>query len=92
MVTLHKFLSPRYDEIHNYDFTTGKAKSTGLVIGHFTQMVWTASTKVGYGVAIADSPKWGKYGSKIVFVVAKYSPPGNSDTYTKFVQPAVGKC
>ena len=61
------------------------------MIGHFTQMVWTASTKVGYGVAIADSPKWGKYGSKIVFVVAKYSPPGNSDTYTKFVQPAVGK-
>ena len=53
-------------------------------------MIWTTSTKVGYGVAVADSPRWGKYGLKIVFVVAKYQEPGNSALYTEHVKPLIG--
>ena len=75
----------RYNEINNYDFVSGTSK--GGVIGHFTQMVWKSSTKVGYGVAEAPSPK---YGGKIVFVVAKYQPAGNmGGAYTQNVNPLI---
>ena len=80
----------RYDEIYNYNFKTGD-KINGGVIGHFTQMVWKSSTRVGYGVAVASSPKWGTYGSKMVFVVAKYTPGGNTPPYTANVMPLIGK-
>ena len=43
-----------YDEIANYDFSTG-ASSNGEVIGHFTQLVWKKSTKVGFGLGVSDS-------------------------------------
>lgn len=39
-------------------------------IGHYTQVIWPNTTKVG--VAIATHEK-----SKNVYVVARYSPPGN---------------
>ena len=54
-------------------------------------MVWKSSTKVGYGVAVQDSPQWGKFGLKIVFVVAKYKPGGNYHPYTDNVMPLLGK-
>ena len=80
-------LFARYDEIKGYDWATGGKKKPSDVIGHFTQMVWAASTKVGYGVAVVDSPKWGKFGNKMVFVVAKYQEPGNSGPYKNNVKP-----
>ena len=78
----------RYNEINNYDFVSGTSK--GGVIGHFTQMVWKSSTKVGYGVAEAPSPKYSSWGGKIVFVVAKYQSPGNMyGAYTQNVNPLI---
>ena len=59
----------------------------GGEIGHFTQLVWKSTTKVGYGVAVTDSPDWGKYNLKMVFVVAKYQPGGNWGDKTDNVMP-----
>jgi len=50
-------------EKYNYDTETGNAGT-----GHFTQLVWSGSAKLGVGVA----SKHGK-----VIVVANYDPPGN---------------
>jgi hypothetical protein len=53
-----------YSEIKNYDFGSGRSK--GGAVGHFTQLVWAGSTRVG----VARS-------SNGQFVVANYSPAGN---------------
>merc|ERR1712117_186091 len=56
-----------YEEVNNpgYDFNNpGYTSGTG----HFTQLVWVASTKVGFGVASDGNQK---------HVVARYSPRGN---------------
>ncbi|WP_169810569.1 CAP family protein [Nocardia arthritidis] len=54
-----------YDEIENYDFDNpGFSMSTG----HFTQLVWKASTRLGIGYASEGG--W-------TVVVGLYNPPGN---------------
>ncbi|CAF3889267.1 unnamed protein product, partial [Didymodactylos carnosus] len=40
--------------------------------GHFTQVVWRASNRLGVGAAIANNGAWKK-----LYVVANYAPPGN---------------
>ena len=66
----------RYGEESHYDYKTGKSKN-GEDIGHFTQVVWKGSTKFGIAKASAKQ-KNGWYG---VYVVAQYSPAGNSPRY-----------
>ena len=57
-----------YNEINDpgYDFETGGYQSG---TGHFTQVVWKKSTKLGMAHAIA-SDGW-------IYVVARYTAPGN---------------
>ncbi|XP_068155181.1 Golgi-associated plant pathogenesis-related protein 1-like [Drosophila tropicalis] len=56
-----------YDEIEFYDFAKGKfSKKTG----HFTAVIWKATTRVGVGY------KWNP-NKKVTYVVARYLPPGN---------------
>lgn len=40
-------------------------------MGHFTQVIWTGSTKVGCGQAASLGKKGG------VYTVCNYDPPGN---------------
>lgn len=40
-----------------------------MATGHFTQVVWKESQKLGVGVARSSSGR--------VYVVAQYTPPGN---------------
>ena len=47
------------------------------MIGHFTQLVWKDSTHFGVGIATMPGRKFGDYGNKETFIVAKYSPVGN---------------
>lgn len=54
-----------YNEIKDYSFRTHSGPKTG----HFTQLVWKASTEVGIGKAVAPDGKF--------FVVANFNPPGN---------------
>ena len=56
-----------YNEIKNYDFSTGTSPN-GETIGHFTQVVWKTSVKVGFGLGVSD------FGT---FVCANYHPGGN---------------
>ena len=63
------FVSLRYNEIARYDFKNHNGNGT---VGHFTQVVWKGSRKVGMGIA-----KVTKNGVNKVYVVARYAPPRN---------------
>jgi len=65
-----------YNEIYNYNFATGTKLNDGK-IGHFTQLVWDSSTKLGCGVAKSAGG---------TYVVSRYLPAGNTvGQYTQHV-------
>ncbi|XP_020917049.1 Golgi-associated plant pathogenesis-related protein 1 [Exaiptasia diaphana] len=69
-----------YDEIKDYDYQNpGFSSKTG----HFTQVVWKSSTKLGVGKATADDGG----GYKKTYIVAQYTPAGNSGAYAANVLP-----
>lgn len=55
-----------YDEVAMYDFNN-PGWSSG--IGHFTQVVWKNSVKLGVGIAVSSNGQ--------MFIVARYGPMGN---------------
>jgi len=82
-----------YNEIKDYSYANAGSKN-GSPIGHFTQLVWKATTRFGVGIATMKSRKYSKYGNIETFIVAKYEPRGNFyfrgrrlQDYTKNVQP-----
>ncbi|CAF1331001.1 unnamed protein product [Rotaria sordida] len=71
-----------YNEIKDYNFNNG---GFSMKTGHFTQVVWRNTKKLGVGVAYADE-------GRTVYVVAQYSPPGNyQGQYQANVRPQ-GSC
>ncbi|CAF4252637.1 unnamed protein product, partial [Rotaria sordida] len=56
-----------YNEIKHYNFNNG---GFSMKTGHFTQVVWRSTKKLGVGVSYP-------YKHPTVYVVAQYSPPGN---------------
>lgn len=84
-----------YIEIEDYDYTTARTKN-GKAVGHFTQLVWTDTTKFGVGIASGKSRLYADYGNVETFIVAKYAPRGNFhytgerlQTFTEKVQPRI---
>ncbi|WP_424186800.1 CAP family protein [Actinokineospora sp. G85] len=72
-------------EAKDYDYAN-PAFSTAT--GHFTQVVWKATTQVA--VAAADCPAGTVLSEPSVFVVARYTPPGNvTDQFAENVGPRV---
>lgn len=79
-----------YDEVALYDFENPQ-NSKFKDVGHFTQMVWKSSTRLGCArVSCADGQN-GPFSSNgaWLYVVCRYSPPGNmmssgNDAYTYF--------
>jgi uncharacterized protein YkwD len=57
-----------YREVDKYDFKRGRF---GMDTGHFTQLVWRGTTKLGCGRAPCNG--WD-------IVVCNYDPPGNVET------------
>lgn len=65
-----------YKEVRNYRYGYGFSMNTG----HFTQLVWKGSTRMGIGRATSSSG-W-------TYVVANYYPPGNmKGAFTANVRP-----
>ncbi|XP_051008533.1 cysteine-rich secretory protein 2-like [Acomys russatus] len=60
-----------YDE--NQDFTYGVGAKPNAAVGHYTQIVWYSSFKVGCGVAYCPNQDTLKY-----FYVCQYCPAGNN--------------
>ena len=58
----------RYSEIENVDFEKMKPKDPKKAVGHFTQLVWKATTHMGIGYASNEKKCW---------IVAQYVPGGN---------------
>ncbi|CAF4308109.1 unnamed protein product, partial [Rotaria sordida] len=56
-----------YQEIKDYDFNNG---GFSMSTGHFTQLVWRNTKRLGVGVAYTN-------GGQSVYIVAQYLPPGN---------------
>lgn len=66
-----------FDEIANYDFKNNEFQPK---TGHFTQVVWKSSKRLGVGKAIASNG--------FVYVCANYDPAGNVKTqFDKNVTP-----
>ncbi|CAF2466694.1 unnamed protein product [Rotaria sp. Silwood2] len=56
-----------YDEINMYNFNQ---PGFSMQTGHFTQVVWKSSQKLGVGIAFGN-------GGRTAVVVTNYYPPGN---------------
>jgi len=69
-----------YSEVSSYNFgSPGFSSRTG----HFTQLVWINTKKLGMGIAC---------GNNKCFVVANYDPAGNyNNNYSANVKP-IGSC
>jgi len=57
-----------YDEVEMYDF---KSAGFSFSTGHFTQLVWKATKRLGCAKAIGAGSRGG------VYLVCNYDPPGN---------------
>jgi uncharacterized protein YkwD len=66
-----------YSEVRDYDYS--KPGFSGET-GHFTQVVWRASKRLGCGVAVCNSA-----GQSAEIWVCNYDPPGNSGGYREQV-------
>ncbi|KAG0467070.1 hypothetical protein HPP92_018650 [Vanilla planifolia] len=60
------------DEGKDYDYASNSC-AAGKVCGHYTQVVWAASTDLG----CAAVPCGSAAGESGVFIICSYSPPGN---------------
>jgi len=64
-----------YEEYADYSYTTNGAKTQGAVVGHYTQLVWNKTLRVGCGVNYNCN---NKLGSRTHFTLScRYYPPGN---------------
>ena len=72
-VTGYKASESWYSEVSKYDYSKPGFTSG---IGHFTQMVWKGSQKIGCGAACNEKNN--------CYVTCNYSPAGNIDTANYF--------
>lgn len=66
------FLVHRYDEVCEYNFHKPNFEPR---TGHFTEVVWSGSRKLGVGYAVGRNAKFPGY--VCVYVVGRYRPAGN---------------
>src|SRR5262245_13379080 len=62
-------------EAADYDYASNRCSG---VCGHYTQIVWRSSQRLGCGVAVCTTGSpWGSASPNWTFVVCDYDPPGN---------------
>ncbi|WP_326556399.1 CAP family protein [Micromonospora sp. NBC_01796] len=72
-----------YGEITDYNFGDPSSSGPGAT-GHFTQLVWRETTKVGFGRASGKGGEWWE-----TYIVATFYPAGNMQgEYEANVPPA----
>jgi hypothetical protein len=78
VVSYENAINSWYGEIADYLWpaASGATKTNGGVIGHFTQVVWRSTTKVGCGANSKCSNMFGDGWANNV-VVCRYDPAGN---------------
>ncbi|KAJ2975077.1 hypothetical protein NQ176_g5721 [Zarea fungicola] len=81
-----------YDEVKNYNFYGQSDPPPGVDfngIGHYTQMVWKSTQKVG--CCTVKCPAGTVLGLPSLYTVCNYSPPGNfQGQYGSNVFPSLG--
>lgn len=80
-----------YNERLDYDYTNG-VSSNGRAVGHFTQIVWRDTTRLGCGMATILRLDANNILTKETYVVARYTPAGNfvGEYTTMVARPYVG--
>jgi hypothetical protein len=76
-----------YNEVQQYDFA---APGFSTATGHFTQLVWRGTTRVGCGLTRCPGSIFGwpaEFGEALMYS-CRYAPAGNSGMYTENVLPA----
>uniref|UniRef100_A0A914XXH6 SCP domain-containing protein n=1 Tax=Panagrolaimus superbus TaxID=310955 RepID=A0A914XXH6_9BILA len=85
-----------YAEGKNYDYT--RYKRNFFQVGHFTQLIWKSTTKLGVGISIKKfsgrrtGPCQPHRPSTMLYIVVKYSPEGNvqvPSVYLNNVKPVM---
>ncbi|CAJ0583559.1 unnamed protein product, partial [Mesorhabditis spiculigera] len=98
----HKIVSPDmfaeavtqcfYQEGINYNYNRFTPNLYHKV-GHFTQLIWRSTTRMGVGIAIKTSTGRGRCvrssGLPLVYVVVKYDPMGNMQSYSEYMENVV---
>lgn len=63
------------DERYDYDYGTPIGQTGSAMVGHYTQMVWSATSEVGCGYARCQNPQGLSFDATIV--VCRYGDGGN---------------
>ncbi|PIC17376.1 hypothetical protein B9Z55_023640 [Caenorhabditis nigoni] len=69
-----------YTEGTGYDYS-GYNSNSWTQKGHFTQLLWRSSTKIGVGVTIVKRGR-----AHHIYVCLKYDPPGNVQTAEEYFE------
>lgn len=75
-------VSSWYSEVRNYKYPPGT--STG-VVGHYTQVVWAKSLRIGCGVAYCSSIKGLSWEEGGTIAICRYLPGGNYNNEAPYV-------
>lgn len=71
----NKGITAWYNEIFNYDVSSFKC-AAGKVCGHYTQVVWANSYRLGCAAASCPSGIKGAFSQGTIYI-CRYGPPGN---------------
>ncbi|XP_070551654.1 uncharacterized protein [Ptychodera flava] len=74
--TGYGFVKMFYDEIKFYDF---KHPKFSYNTGHFTQLIWKDTKRIGCGSSLRYKKHWTHF-----YIACEYYPPGNEDEESKF--------
>lgn len=80
-----------YDEDVDYSYSSNSCAS-GAVCGHYTQMVWATTWRVGCGIHVCPTTQ-GFGGSNARYLVCNYAPGGNYQGQLPFISgPSCSQC